>query len=65
MKYKIIYNENHVDKSCKVCFGKFYDNWDFTTYYNCDYCYIKNTKYDPSELSYGVCLQPWFSPSAS
>lgn len=53
MKYKIIYNENHVDKSCKVCFGKFYDNWDFTTYYNGDYCYIKNTKYDPSKLSYG------------
>ena len=53
MKYKIIYNENHVSENCKVCFGKFYNNWTFTTYYYGKFCYIKNEKYDAKDLSYG------------
>lgn len=57
MKYKIIYNENHVSENCKVCFGKFYDNWTFTTYYDGEFCYIKNEKYDTKNLSYGEVEQ--------
>lgn len=54
MKYKVIHNANHVDESCNVCFGMFYNSSDFTIYSDENGSYwICNNKFDPATLSYG------------
>lgn len=54
MKYKVIHNANHVDESCNVCFGMFYNSSDFTIYSDENGSYwIRNNKFDPATLSYG------------